>query len=127
MKKQIFRFKLLAVMLAVLIALAFFYGISILPPAESAGSLREAILQLTGPEHGSTLSSLVSPEASSSVFPDSAASSKPSPSPSSPPASDASPPPQGSVLPFAEAISQYFSSSSAQPETTPSDVPAMMK
>ncbi len=119
MKKQGFRFRLIALLLTGLIVLAFLYGLRMLPAADSGPSLREAVLRLTNPESRGVFPSPIPSGAAPSEAP-----SSPESSPYPTDSAGVSPAPENEVLPFAEAISLYFSSSAPPPEASPSVTPS---
>ena len=110
MKTQRFRFRVVALILIALLGLAGFYGLRTVPfsadQPSSSGSLREAVLRLTGQ---------ASPSPEPHPEESSAPASNPVPSSEKPPESIPTPD-APSVQPLSEALSDYFASSSPVPE-----------
>ena len=116
MKRQRFRFKLIALLLTGLITLAAVYGIFQLPRSGSQTDLRDSILQLT--QSGSSQGNTSREDTAGAVLPSNSAdpsleqlSSEYSPASSEPEPNAAATP----VPPLPEALSEFFSSGTPFP------------
>ena len=117
MKRQGFRFKLLAVLLIMLIALAAAYGVQILPATEKRTSLRDAVVRLTRPERRQTDSAFPdTQDPALSAVPSSASEQHIEVSLS--PGINTDETLWTPIPPISEALSNYFSSDPSVPKDT---------